>query len=346
VSMNILFTISSSEVGGAQRWVRDQAKVVSSIGHSYLATNEHGWLVESSEFHDVLLHRGFSKYLSPGSLISLLRFLRNNDIDLIVASSASAGVLSRIASLLSGIPVVYISHGWSAVYQGRFLKPFLCYSERILSLITHKIVCVSQSDLSIATDIISINKSKLVFFPNRVLPSPLLESHVKGNNLTRVLTVCRLAHPKRVDLLVDAMSGIKAELFVVGGGPLASQLLEKAEMFDNVTFVGEVVGFNEFSDYDVFVLISDSEGMPMSALEAMSAGLPLVLSNVGGCPSLIEGNGCLVSNDIASVRAGIVRAIENIDAYSNASIELFDSRYNLLRFSNSYTDFYKDCITR
>lgn len=345
--MNILFTISSSEVGGAQRWVRDQAIVVSDIGKPYLATNSEGWLVNSFEFEGVLLHKGFSKYLSLACLASLVRFIRESNIQLIVASSASAGVLSRLASLLTGVPVVYISHGWSAVYQGGLLKPLLCFSEKILSQVTHKIVCISQSDFNVAMEVININKSKLVLLPNRVLGSPRQEKTLsKRNSLPKVLTVSRLAHPKRVDLLVNAMACMRAELCVVGAGPLSNQLADLGEPLDNVSFLGEIAGFNRFSDYDVFALISDSEGMPMSALEAMGAGLPLVLSNIGGCPSLIDGNGCLVENDIHSIRLGLEKVIDNIDDYSHASIELFDSHYNLLKFSNSYIDFYKSCIDK
>lgn len=52
-------------------------------------------------------------------------------------------------------------------------------------------------------------------------------------------------------------------------------------------FLGEINNFNDYLNYDIFILSSDSEGLPMSALEAASAGLPIILSNVGGCNELI-----------------------------------------------------------
>ena len=48
----------------------------------------------------------------------------------------------------------------------------------------------------------------------------------------------------------------------------------------------------------VFSLISDSEGLPLSALEAMSSELPIILSDVGGCFELIDENGILVKNNV------------------------------------------------
>lgn len=129
------------------------------------------------------------------------------------------------------------------------------------------------------------------------------------------------------------------KLDIVGGGEYFYSLQENSKTVSNINFVGEVQGFNNYSDYDLFVLVSDSEGLPMSGLEAHTAGIPLVLSNVGGCSELIAGNGLLVDNTEQDVERGIISIFDNYDDYLRNSREVkgkfvFDS----------YADEYKKLI--
>ena len=89
-------------------------------------------------------------------------------------------------------------------------------------------------------------------------------------------------------------------------------------MLKNV-FLRKVKDFQNFSDYDVFCLISDSEGLPLSAIEAMSCGLPLVLSNVGGCSELIKENGFLVDNSPEEIANKLKISIANKDVFGDNS---------------------------
>ncbi|WP_137593636.1 glycosyltransferase, partial [Escherichia coli] len=87
-----------------------------------------------------------------------------------------------------------------------------------------------------------------------------------------------------------------------------------------------------------FVLTSDSEGLPMSALEAASAGLPMLLSDVGGCSELIDNlnpNGILYNNEIESICEAIKKLIRDYPSY-----ELFakqqKERFSLLSKYDEY----------
>ncbi len=126
-------------------------------------------------------------------------------------------------------------------------------------------------------------------------------------------------------------------LTVVGDGPDRNLYREK----DNVKLLGEIQNFDKFYKYDAFVLISDSEGLPMSALEAASAGLPILLSNVGGCPELIKNNGILVKNTVDD----IVNAINNIKLeygyYQTASQDIKDT-FSLFHSKKLYSNLYVD----
>jgi colanic acid/amylovoran biosynthesis glycosyltransferase len=112
-----------------------------------------------------------------------------------------------------------------------------------------------------------------------------------------VITVARLSAEKGHVVLLDALSdlrarGIEVELRIVGDGPMASMICDTVErlgLSDHVTLLGELLP-EEVSDElrraDVFCLPSFSEGIPVSIMEAMAVGVPVVTTFVGGIPEL------------------------------------------------------------
>ncbi len=134
-----------------------------------------------------------------------------------------------------------------------------------------------------------------------------------------VLYVGRLAPKKGLEYLITAMVHVDAELTVVGDGSERERLEELAEELGVSTrFVGEVPPEDVdkyYSDAAVFVLPSvEGEGMPNVVLEAMSWGLPVVATDSGGIPSIINDgqNGYLVPmRDVASIRNKLNLLITN-----------------------------------
>ena len=108
----------------------------------------------------------------------------------------------------------------------------------------------------------------------------------------------RLTAQKNIPLYLEAVRRIQDEsgrndiLFLLAGdGELKDQVLDQATALglnDSFRFVGFLTGMNEFfCMLDLFVLTSDWEGTPMALLEAMSNGLPVVASSVGGVPDVV-----------------------------------------------------------
>lgn len=98
---------------------------------------------------------------------------------------------------------------------------------------------------------------------------------------------------------------------------------------------------NEFlSLADIFVLPSFREGMPMSALEAASLGMPLILANTPGCKECIEGNGFLVNpysaDDLANNMEKFIKNPELIKKFGIMSMVLVRKRFSLEKISNEY----------
>jgi glycosyltransferase involved in cell wall biosynthesis len=130
--------------------------------------------------------------------------------------------------------------------------------------------------------------------------------------------VARLAPSKRHKDLIDAAKsanarGLRTHLVFIGEGPERASLEARARGAVELSFVGferDVAGI--LAELDVVTLVSEHEGLPMSLLEAMACGRPVLATNVGGIPELLDGGersgGLLVeSGDIEGMSAGMVR---------------------------------------
>lgn len=340
----ILFLITKSQNGGAQKWTKEQIEICSSDFICYLATDEEGWLSKSVTVNDRFLNSLIHRRFSFSYLLQLNKFIKKNEIDLIVASSANAGIYSRLIKLLNKkIKVIYVSHGWSSIYNGGKLAFLYTFIEKLLSELSDSTLCISKKDFENAKDIIGINVNKLQWITNKIYPIENSESLKKQDSTIKLLTVARLEAPKRIDLLIEATKGWdKVELHVVGDGVQRNYL--ESIKHKNVIFHGEIDGFNDFKSYDIFSLISDSEGLPLSALEAMSSELPIILSDVGGCFELIDGNGFLVKNNSEEIKEAIIKSVLNKEIFSKKSIELFNKMYNLELNKDVYIVYYKGIL--
>jgi glycosyltransferase involved in cell wall biosynthesis len=152
------------------------------------------------------------------------------------------------------------------------------------------------SDLAVPSPVILPMGLDLERFPRlpekqRCLSDPL-----------RLVTVCELTPRKGVDLLLNAMPAVwerrpEAELHIVGHGESTADLQLLAAKLDpgmtRVFFHGAVPHpYDQLANYDLFVLASRSDNLPVAILEAMLAGLPIVATAVGGVPDLISAAGC------------------------------------------------------
>lgn len=334
----LIFIITSSEIGGAQVWVRDQVKLLSREFDIKVVTNKSGWLSDSLSPGLCHFIPEMESRVSLTALIRVTKFLKKEGAQIVVANSANAGLYGRLSSLFVGCRSVYVSHGWSCLYNGGGFKRVFVFVEWALSLITDLVLCISSNDRIDAIKKIKISESKLVVIKNGVYPAKNRKSHGPSSKL-QVLFVGRLISPKRVDLLIEAIQGNDdVVLTVVGAGPLAAQLPKR----ENVIQLGEIPGFSDFHKYDIFSLISDSEGLPMSAIEAASSCVPLLLSSVGGCAEVISDeapNGILVSNDVDDIKNAIqCLQSDYADYYQNAVIfsKSVDVRSKVDRYVNAY----------
>lgn len=140
-----------------------------------------------------------------------------------------------------------------------------------------------------------------------------------------ILFIGRLVSVKRIHILIAVIKklvqrGYKVRALIVGDGPLRSQLESLASpLRDNIAFTGPLFGKEKYECYsaaDLFMLPSQSEGLPTVLLESSAMGLPAVATNVNGIPDIIVHNetGFLVNKyDLKSFEKYTETLIENED---------------------------------
>jgi len=155
------------------------------------------------------------------------------------------------------------------------------------------------------------------------------------NEEMNVLCVARLIERKGIKYLIEAVYKLKSEkikLTLVGEGNQESELkklVRELDLEDVVTFRGHVSHekiSEVYKDSDIFVLPSLNEGMSNALLEAMAAGLPVIVTDTGGTSELIDGNGFIIgknkSNDIVEVLRLVIEQSDFLKTMGEKSREI------------------------
>jgi glycosyltransferase involved in cell wall biosynthesis len=146
------------------------------------------------------------------------------------------------------------------------------------------------------------------------------------------------------------------KLWIVGDGPLTSRLHDLTRELGVETamqFFGEQADVAPFySAADLFVMSSVSEGLPMSLLEAMAAGLPSIVTNVGGMAEVASLSGAAFVVPVSNYKAlanAICEAAENPCALARSRVaarQCYEQNFTLERMANEYIELYRlslDC---
>ncbi|UUZ69963.1 glycosyltransferase [Polaromonas sp. P2-4] len=233
---------------------------------------------------------------------ALLRLLREHKPDILHAHSAVAGVVARIAGRIAGTPVIYTVHGFGFKPEAPWLQRWAAWlAEWALARLTSHMICVSDHERQLARRL-PIAPGRLSVIPNAVTDSP--DRAHPDHEPMRIVMVARLARPKRPDLLLQALALLRDRLghevpaSLIGGGPdlEADRALAQELNLKGVDFTGDADDVpRRLAQHEVFVLMSDHEGLPISVIEAMRAGLAIVASDLPGIHELVtHGIQCLL----------------------------------------------------
>ena len=252
----------------------------------------------------------FKKTFSPSMTRKIRRILVENEIDILHTHGGIAGLFGRRAAGKSKTPVViHTLHGIHYLhYRNKALRYLHILLERHLSRRTDAVIFVSEADLRAGEQHKLVPGAKRILIKNGI-DSARFEETEAFEKTKRELkwklkldppivgTVARLHRQKGIIDLMRAAGHIhrglpEAKIVVVGGGPLERTLRIEAKKLDLQRFfviLGERREARELlSLFDVFVLPSLWEGLPLALLEAAAMGKPLVATNIDGVREVIR----------------------------------------------------------
>ncbi|MCT7958198.1 glycosyltransferase family 4 protein [Laspinema palackyanum] len=302
--MKILLIITRSDaVGGAQLHVRDLALRLLRDGYQVMVLTgvrgKYNDLLEKSGIQNVACPT-FKNNINPLEDWQTLSFIKQTisqfKPDLVATHSSKAGILGRWASKQSKVPCIFTAHGWSFA-EGIPEPKRTIYQllEQWTAKFTDRIICVSEYDRQLGIKA-GIEPNRLVKIHNGISDiSPELIASPGHSNPVRIVMVARFEPQKDHRTMLMALQTLKeVELDLLGDGPDMETykiMARELGIADRVNFLGFCSNVTDrLTQYQIFALMTNWEGFPISTLEAMRAGLPTVVSDVNGCSeAIIEG---------------------------------------------------------
>lgn len=355
----ILFIITKSVWGGAQRYVFDLATHLPKDRYdAVVVTGGNGPLVEKLTAADIRvitlpsLARDIHAARDIAMLMRLAFIFKKETPAAVHLNSSKMGVLGALAGTICNflfriqnselrIKIVFTAHGWAwSEDRPQWQKKAIVFLTRFSARFQDSIIVLSRYDMATALRY-GIPQEKLSPIPLGILPQPFLSpldaqkalSEKIGITFQRPLfgTIAELTKNKGLPYLIQALIVIKQKRIpftcvIIGDGEYRESLrtmIEKNNLSHNVFLAGFVPNASVYMKaFDFFVLPSIKEGLPYVLLEALAAGTPIVSTIIGGIPDIVDDkkNGLLVeARDPHALAHAIETMIASREAYSRFS---------------------------
>ena len=339
----ILYVITKSNWGGAQRYVYDLAThltrknlnfdvVVALGGRGPLAQRLHEAGVRIITLEN--LERDVRLLKDARAFLNLYHIIDHEKPDIVHLNSSKAAGLGALASRLCGVPlIVFTSHGWPYHEdRGSIVRAVLWFLSWCTVMLTHRTITVSEhgnrrSPVTLSSrEIVTIhNGIAPIVFLNRTSARRSLVPESENNDELWIGSVGEL-HKNKGYLYSIRACALLAEkkipfrYIIIGGGEdhsLLENLIRMHGLEKQIILAGQRQDAPELlKAFDLFLLPSIKEGLPYTILEAGLAGLPTVASSVGGVPEVIkdgETGFLTATKSPEAIARAVERFIENKD---------------------------------
>ncbi len=356
--LNIAHVGDSMDMGGAEKLTATLCRLQRDGGHtaSVHCLYRLGVLGEElqAEGFDVTLHR-------PSSFFHLVRSLyrsfRRSRPDVVHCHNATAAIMAAVPARLAGVnTVIATRHGLvKPPYQLRRELKFALASRWCDWVVG---VCEGTETNLLAAPFAA--RDKIIHIYNGAVPADLRAVPRPKRGFT-LLHVGRLAPLKDHATLLQAVARTRAlhpdvRLWIVGDGPLAvnlQNLTHELGLKECVTFFGEQADVSPFLlAADLFVSSSVTEGLPVSLLEAMSAGLPAVVTDVGGMGEIARLSGAVTlvpSSDPEAMAVALCDAVagrQKLSQMGQLASHCYEKYFRPERMLEDYMNLYNGLISQ
>lgn len=307
----ILFVITKSNWGGAQRYVYDlathlpkeQFDVSVAFGGTGAPGAPDGLLAQRLKEAGIRTHfitlfsRDVSVLRDYKSFLELVRLITKEQPDVLHVNSSKAGGLGALAGRIAGIKkIIFTAHGFAHnEIRSWYERVFIWLASWCTILCTHKTIVLSNYELEHAPIIFS--RKKLVVIHTGIDVNMQFASGEKirslfpaGAHITG--TIGELTRNKnQITLIEEARHTPGMHVAIVGEGEDREYLQKKIQEYglqDRIKLLGFMPAHEVLRGFDMFALPSLKEGLPYVLLEAKAAGLPIVANYVGGVREILE----------------------------------------------------------
>lgn len=296
------------------------------------------------------------------ALLTLIKIIKQEKPDIIHTHMSKAGLLGRIAALVSlrSIRLVHSYHGH--VLDGYFNKLFtqiVVNVEKILGNFTDAFVFDGgNTQFEVNNYGIRPKKIQQVILPGLIRRVSENRRIRTSESRLRILVVARIERVKRIDLILSVARSLQKDfpklgfdVTIVGDGELRNGLedLCQRELLP-IKFIGWTDAVEKYyQETDILLSTSDSEGTPLTFMEAASYGCPIISTNVGSVSDLIEDGqtGILCTNNPIEIAREISRLwLEPglLEKLSQNSIAKATEEFTLDKFIQKHSNLYKSLL--
>lgn len=319
--------------------------------------------------HVVNMKRNMSLFSDLKDYIKIKKYIKSSNPDIVHVHSSKAGVIGRIAAVRSKVPCVYNAHGWSfSMDTSKMKKMIYAFIERICARYTAKIINISDGEKKLAIKYKIAKEDKMITIYNGIDLIKYNRVYIRNDVLSKlnipenafvIGMVGRITKQKSPETFISIAERISrifenAYFILVGDGDLKEEIqgiIEKKKLKDKVIITGwtnEVAKY--VSIFDIGILTSKWEGFGLVLAEYMAMGKPIIASNVGGIPYVIEDgfNGELIdNNDVNDFVNHIIKLKNDVtlcDKYITNGYDVVNNKFNIKRVVKEHQDLYMEII--